>query len=100
MVMLMWAQLGDLNLMLNALRKAQRLLGLSLGMMSLAFLAGVNLVVTESHFLSIVLLVMAIASLIILVALFVPLFLPYTSKFIIFRYISYYPFKGLMLLKV
>ncbi|KAM0027046.1 putative ankyrin repeat-containing domain, PGG domain, ankyrin repeat-containing domain superfamily [Helianthus debilis subsp. tardiflorus] len=99
-VMLMWAQLGDLNLMLNALRKAQRLLGLSLGMMSLAFLAGVSLVVTESHLLSIVLLVMGIASLIILVALFVPLFLPYTSKFIIFRYISYYPFKGLMLLKV
>ncbi|KAJ0779931.1 putative ankyrin repeat-containing domain, PGG domain, ankyrin repeat-containing domain superfamily [Helianthus annuus] len=99
-VMLMWAQLGDLNLMLNALRKAQRLLGLSLGMMSLAFLAGVNLVVTESHLLSIVLLVMGIASLIILVALFVPLFLPYTSKLIIFRYISYYPFKGLMLLKV
>ncbi|KAI7735519.1 hypothetical protein M8C21_017877, partial [Ambrosia artemisiifolia] len=47
---------GDLNLMLNALRKAQRLLGLSLAMMSLAFLAGVNLVVTESYSLSVIIL--------------------------------------------
>ncbi|KAL8254269.1 hypothetical protein R6Q59_032490 [Mikania micrantha] len=97
MVMLMWAQLGDLNLMLNALRKAQLLLGLSLAMMSLTFLAGVNLVVTESSSISIVILFMGIASLIILLALYIPLFLPYTSKFIIFRYISYYPLKGLML---
>lgn len=96
-VWLMWAQLGDLNLMLNALRKAQRLLGLSLAMMSLAFLAGIDLVVTESHALSIVILVMGIASLIILLAIYVPLFLPYTSKTIILRYISYYPFKVLML---
>ncbi|KAL8245151.1 hypothetical protein R6Q59_011409 [Mikania micrantha] len=96
-VMLMWAQLGDLHLMLNALRKAQLLLGLSLAMMSLTFLAGVNLVVTESSLLSIVILFMGIASLIILLALYIPLFLPYTSKFIIFRYISYYPLKGLML---
>ncbi|XP_076889336.1 protein ACCELERATED CELL DEATH 6-like [Bidens hawaiensis] len=98
MVMLMWAQLGDLNLMLNALRQAQRLLGLSLAMMSLAFVAGVNLVVTESHWLSVITLVMGIGSLIILLALFVPLFLPYTSRLLIFRYISYYPFKGLMLI--
>lgn len=55
-VILMWAQLGDLNLMLNALRRAQRLLGLSLAMMSLAFLAGVDLVVTESHWLFIAIL--------------------------------------------
>ncbi|KAL8254290.1 hypothetical protein R6Q59_032511 [Mikania micrantha] len=97
MVMLMWAQLGDLHLMLNALRKAQLLLGLSLAMMSLTFLAGVNLVVTGSSSISIVILFMGIASLIILLALYIPLFLPYTSKFIIFRYISYYPLKGLML---
>ncbi|KAK1408716.1 hypothetical protein QVD17_40719 [Tagetes erecta] len=96
-VWLMWAQLGDLNLMLNALRKAQRLLGLSLVMMSLAFLAGVDLVVTESHALSIVILVMGIASLIMLLAIYVPLFLPYTSKSMVLRYISYYPFKVLML---
>lgn len=96
-IMLMWAQLGDLDLLLNALRMAQRLLGVSLTMMSLAFLTGVNLVVTELLWLYIVTLIMGSLALIILLALFVPLFLPYTSTILIFRYISYYPFKLLML---
>lgn len=96
-VTLMWAQLGDLNLLLNALRSAQRLLGLSLTMMSLAFMAGVGLVVTELHWLADVIFIMGIISLASLLALFVPLFLPYTSTLIISRYISYYPFKLLML---
>ncbi|XP_076890334.1 protein ACCELERATED CELL DEATH 6-like [Bidens hawaiensis] len=99
-VILMWAQLGDLNLMLNALRNAQRLLGFSLAMMSLAFLAGVDLVVTESRWLSIAILAMGFLSLIVLLAFFVPLFLPYTSKTKIFRYISYYPFKAMMLISL
>ncbi|GJV56093.1 accelerated cell death 6-like protein [Tanacetum coccineum] len=96
-VMLMWAQLGDLNLLLNALRNAQRLLGLSLTMMALAFVAGVDLVVTDLKWLSIVILAMGVFSLVALLALFVPLFLPYMSNSIIARYISYYPFKLLML---
>lgn len=96
-VMLMWAQLGDLNLLLNSLRMAQRLLGLSLTMMSLAFVAGVDLVVTDLQWLSMVILVMGVISLVALLALFVPLFLPYMSTSIIPRYISYYPFKLLML---
>ena len=94
-VMLMWAQLGDL--LLNSLRMAQRLLGLSLTMMSLAFVVGVDLVVTDLQWLSIVILVMGVFSLVALLALFVPLFLPYMSTSIISRYISYYPFKLLML---
>nr|XP_043639794.1 protein ACCELERATED CELL DEATH 6-like [Erigeron canadensis] len=96
-VILMWAQLGDLGLLLNALRMAQRLLGLSLTMMSLAFVTGVNLVVTEVPWISIVMLVTGSLSLIVLLLLFVPLFLPYISGSILARYISYYPFKLLIL---
>lgn len=96
-VTLMWAQLGDLNLLLNALRSAQRLLGLSLTMMTIAFMVSVHLVLNKLVWLGIAVLTMGILSVASLLALFVPLFLPYTSNSRIARYISYYPFYLLMM---
>ncbi|KAK1371766.1 PGG domain-containing protein [Heracleum sosnowskyi] len=96
-VSLIWAQLGDLSLVLSALKLAIPLLGISLTMMSLAFMAGVYLVVSTLVWLANVVLILGTISLACLLALFIPLNLPYTSTFTILRYISYYPFCLLML---
>ncbi|XP_074332316.1 protein ACCELERATED CELL DEATH 6-like [Apium graveolens] len=96
-VTLIWAQLGDLTLVLNALKVAIPLLGISLTMMSLAFMAGVYLVVSKLVWLANVVLILGIISLACLLSLFIPLNLPYTSTHTILRYISYYPFCLLML---
>lgn len=96
-VTLIWAQLGDLTLVLNALRLAIPLLGISLTMMSLAFMVSVYLVVSKLVWLADVVLIMGIISLASLLTLFVPLNLPYSSDFPMSRYISYYPFCILML---
>ncbi|KAK1371781.1 PGG domain-containing protein [Heracleum sosnowskyi] len=94
---LIWAQLGDLTLVLNALKVAIPLLGISLTLMSLAFMASVYLVVSKLVWLANVVLTLGIVSLACLLSLFIPLNLPYTSTFTILRYISYYPFCLLML---
>lgn len=96
-VTLVWAQLGDLTLVLNALRLAIPLLGISLTMMSLAFMASVYLVVSTLVWLANVVLTVGIISLTSLLTLFVPFSLPYTSNFPVARYISYYPSCMLML---
>lgn len=96
-VALIWAQLGDLMLVLNALKVAIPLLGISLTMMSLAFMTGVYLVVSTLVWLAHVVLKLGIVSLACFLSLFIPLYLPYTSIFTILRYISYYPFCLLML---
>ncbi|XP_058217524.1 protein ACCELERATED CELL DEATH 6-like [Rhododendron vialii] len=72
-VSLIWAQLGDLNLILTSLRLALPLLGLALFMMSLAFMAGVCLVVSKLTWLANVVLIMGIVFLSILLVLFIPL---------------------------
>ncbi|XP_057461762.1 protein ACCELERATED CELL DEATH 6-like [Actinidia eriantha] len=91
-VSLIWAQLGDLNLILTALKLALPLLGISLSMMSLAFMAGVYLVVSRVIWLAYVTVVMGMVSLAILLALFIPHSFPTTSKYRIVRLISYYFF--------
>lgn len=95
-VTLIWAQLGDLMLVLNALKVAIPLLGISLTMMLLAFIAGVYLVVSKLVWLANVVLILGVISLACLLSLFIPLNLPYTSTINILRYISYYPFCLLM----
>ncbi|KAF7141304.1 hypothetical protein RHSIM_Rhsim06G0145300 [Rhododendron simsii] len=97
-VSLIWAQLGDLNLILTSLRLALPLLGLALSMMSLAFMAGVYLVVSKLTWLANVVLIMGIVFLSILLVLFIPLFFPDTTTFPVIRHIAYY-FFCLMIVK-
>ena len=96
-VSLIWAQLGDVHLVLNSLRLALPLLGIALCMMSLAFVAGVSVVISNLDWLAYVILVMGIAFLTVILALFVPLFFPTTSKQPALRYIAYYVFWLLMM---
>ncbi|KAL6330215.1 hypothetical protein AAG906_040137 [Vitis piasezkii] len=70
-IILIWAQLGDLNLMDTALRFALPFLGLALTAMSLGFMAGVYLVVSNLDWLAIVVVIIGI---ICLVRLLVPFF--------------------------
>ncbi|KZV14937.1 ankyrin repeat-containing protein [Dorcoceras hygrometricum] len=96
-VSLIWAQLGDVTLMINALTLAQPLLVIALTMISMAFTAGIFLVVRNLHWLSTVVLVIGFAFLAVLLALLVPLCVSLTSSNRILRYISYYPFFLLVL---
>lgn len=91
-VTLIWAQLGDLNLVLNALQLALPLLGVALAMMSLAFMAGIYVVVGKLSWLAIVVLVLGLAFLVVLALLFLPLFLPISWHNRCFRYVSYSTF--------
>ncbi|KAL0406322.1 UNVERIFIED_CONTAM: protein ACCELERATED CELL DEATH 6 [Sesamum latifolium] len=96
-VVLIWAQLGDLALALNALTLAVPLLGLALTMMSVAFTAGVFLEVSKLKWLSIAVLVMGITFLAVLFVLLLPLCTPLTSTNQILRRLSYYSFHLLIL---
>ncbi|XP_028071769.1 protein ACCELERATED CELL DEATH 6-like [Camellia sinensis] len=91
-VTLIWAQLGDLNLVLTAFRLALPLLGISLTMMSLSFVSGVYVVVSNLNWLTNAVLIMGLVFLTILIALFIPLCIPVSSNYPILRYIFYYPF--------
>ncbi|RVX09257.1 Protein accelerated cell death 6 [Vitis vinifera] len=91
-IILIWAQLGDLNLMDTALRFALPFLGLALTAMSLGFMAGVYLVVSNLHWLAIVVVIIGIICLVGLLVPFFLLFLPSKSTNRILRHISYYPF--------
>ncbi|CBI28754.3 unnamed protein product, partial [Vitis vinifera] len=91
-IILIWAQLGDLNLMDTALRFALPFLGLALTAMSLGFMAGVYLVVSNLHWLAIVVVIIGIIFLVGLLVPFFLLFLPSKSTNRILRHISYYPF--------
>ncbi|KAL6311916.1 hypothetical protein AAG906_025669 [Vitis piasezkii] len=91
-IILIWAQLGDLNLMDTALRFALPFLGLALTAMSLGFMAGVYLVVSNLQWLAIVVVIIGIICLVGLLVPFFLLFLPSKSTNSILRHISYYPF--------
>ncbi|KAL6330070.1 hypothetical protein AAG906_039988 [Vitis piasezkii] len=88
-IILIWAQLGDLNLMDTALRFALPLLGLVLTAMSLGFMAGVYLVVSNLHWLAIVVVIIGIICLVGLLVPFFLLFLPSKSTNII-RFLYWY----------
>ncbi|PIN25098.1 hypothetical protein CDL12_02163 [Handroanthus impetiginosus] len=91
-VALIWAQLGDLTLVIVALKLAMPLLGVALSMMSMAFMAGLFLTASKLPWLSTVVLEMGITFLAMLSAILIPLCIPYTPSNRIYRYISYYPF--------
>ncbi|KAJ9686358.1 hypothetical protein PVL29_015320 [Vitis rotundifolia] len=92
-IILIWAQLGDLNLMDTAFRWALPFLGLALYAMSLGFMAGVSLlVISNLHWLAIVVFIIGIICLVSLSVPFLLLFIPSKSTNRILRYISYYPF--------
>ncbi|KAL7185560.1 hypothetical protein ACSBR2_027494 [Camellia fascicularis] len=95
-VTLIWAHLGDLNLVLFALRLAMPLLGLSLAMMSLAFMAGLCLVVSNLAWLDDVIQIMGMIFLSTIMALFVPLYFPDTSRSRTLRFVSYYVLSWVM----
>lgn len=92
-VTLIWAQLNDTSSILVALKFALPLLGVALSMMSIAFMAGVYLVVSKLHWLAKVVSFMGVTFLITLLALFIPLCFLASSNYHIFRHISYYPFR-------
>lgn len=96
-VTLIWAQLGDINLALNALTLALPLLGIALSMMSMAFTAGVFLVVSKLRWLATAVLVMGITFLVIMSIIILPLCTSLSSSNRIVRYLSYYPFCLLIL---
>ena len=97
-IALIWAQLGDRDLVLAALRYAVAVLGISLAMVDIAFMAGVYIVVSENIWLAYSVLVMGFIGLLTLFALFAPLYSPTSLKYRTARYIFYYPFS--MLIKV
>jgi hypothetical protein len=96
-VTLIWAQLGDIHLVLITLRTALPLLGVALAMMSSAFLAGIYLVVSELNWLANAILIMGSVFLVALLSLYFLLWFPMSSSYQIMRYISYYPFCLLVL---
>uniref|UniRef100_A0A7N0VKC6 PGG domain-containing protein n=1 Tax=Kalanchoe fedtschenkoi TaxID=63787 RepID=A0A7N0VKC6_KALFE len=95
-VSMIWAQLGDLRLVLIALRLGLPLLGVSLTMMSVGFMAGVYVVVSNLHWLAHGVIIMGTMFFVTLAALTFPLCLPISSDVLILRYVSYYPFLLLM----
>ncbi|CAL2247810.1 unnamed protein product [Prunus armeniaca] len=91
-VCLIWAQLGDLNLVGTALRLALPLLGISLTMISLAFMAGVYVVVSSLHWLAYVVLILGVLFIFTVLVVFTPLFCKTTSRSRILRWITYFLF--------
>ncbi|KAA8524426.1 hypothetical protein F0562_010850 [Nyssa sinensis] len=92
---LIWAQLCDVSLVVASLKFAVPLLGISLAMVSISFMTGVHLVVSNLNWLANVVLIMGSISIIVLLLLFVPLYYPSTVKYRVWQYIfSYllYPF--------
>ncbi|PIN23609.1 hypothetical protein CDL12_03666 [Handroanthus impetiginosus] len=89
-VALIWAQLGDLTLLRDALNLAVPLLGVALFMMSMTFTAGLFLAVSKLQWLSTAVLVMGITFLTMLSVILIPLCTPVTPSNRIYRYISYY----------
>ncbi|XP_054778248.1 protein ACCELERATED CELL DEATH 6-like [Prosopis cineraria] len=91
-IILLWAQLEDLCLMEFSLVCARPVLGISLMTLSLAFLAGVYLVVSELSWLAYTFLVISVVLILVVVILYSLLWLPSPSTSRFSRYISYYPF--------
>ncbi|GAB2217658.1 hypothetical protein Droror1_Dr00000861 [Drosera rotundifolia] len=97
-VALIYAQLGDLRLILISLKFAVPFLGISLTMMSVSFMVGVYLLVNHIRWLSIVILVMGSIFLASILMFFVPLYSPSSIKHRFVRYIFYVPFQMMLLL--
>lgn len=75
-VTLIWAHMGDLKLVLVSLRFALPVLGFSLAMMSLAFMMGVHVVLSNQPWLSYVVLGIGSIFLAVVLIFFIPLYNP------------------------
>ncbi|TKY49459.1 Ankyrin repeat-containing protein [Spatholobus suberectus] len=94
-IILIWAQLGDITLALFALKLARPLLGVTLATLSVAFLAGVHLVISDLSWLATAFVVLCVISMLMLLLLYTILWFPSSSSNPVIRYISYYPFQFL-----
>ncbi|TKY49458.1 Ankyrin repeat-containing protein [Spatholobus suberectus] len=94
-IILIWAQLGDITLALFALKMARPLLGVTLATLSVAFLAGVYLVISYLNWMASVFLVLCVIFILMLLLLYTILWFPSSSSNLVIRYISYYPFQFL-----
>ncbi|XP_010242942.1 PREDICTED: protein ACCELERATED CELL DEATH 6 [Nelumbo nucifera] len=87
-VTLIWAQLGDYDLLVFALKLSLPLLGMALTMMAIAFAAGVYLVVHKPIWLGCIVVATGSISLLCILVLFLPLHVQLWSKYRGLRYIS------------
>ncbi|KAK8469320.1 hypothetical protein PHAVU_005G047150 [Phaseolus vulgaris] len=94
-IILIWAQLGDITLALLALNVATPLLGVTLATLSVAFLAGVHLVISDLSWLATTVMILCVILIFLLLLLYTLLWFASDSSNIIMRYISFYPFKFL-----
>ncbi|XP_017423429.1 protein ACCELERATED CELL DEATH 6-like [Vigna angularis] len=92
-ITLIWAQLGDVTLALFALNVATPLLGVTLATLSVAFLAGVHLVISDLSWLATTIMILCVIFILLLLFLYILLWLPSASSNPIMRWISYVPFK-------
>ena len=91
-VALLWAQLGDLELLIAAFEFTVPILALSLTMVSAAFMAGNYLVLRNLNWLAYLVLIIGSLFLLTLSILFLPLCFPTSLPHPSLRYIIYYPF--------
>lgn len=96
-VALIWAQLGDLDLVIPSLNFAVPVLGLALIMVSSAFMTGSYLMVRGLNWLAYVVLIIGSFFILIVTILFLPLCLSSSLPHPIFRYFVYYPFSLLII---
>jgi len=94
-IILIWAQLGDITLALLALKVARPLLGVTLATLSVAFMAGVHLVISDLSWLATTVMILCVIFILLLLLLYTLLWLPSSSTNLIMRYISFYPFQFL-----
>ncbi|ESW21156.1 hypothetical protein PHAVU_005G046600 [Phaseolus vulgaris] len=94
-IILLWAQLEDITLAMLALKVAMPLLGVTLATLSVAFLAGVHLVISDLSWLATIVMILCVVFILLLLLLYTLLSFPSESNNIIMRYISFYPFQFL-----
>lgn len=91
-VALLWAQLGDLSLLLTAFNIALPFLGLALTSMSIAFMAGTYAAVSHLIFVGYFILAIGVFFLLFLLLLLIPYVSPYSHTQPFLRHIFYYPY--------
>ncbi|KAK7296902.1 hypothetical protein VNO77_27495 [Canavalia gladiata] len=91
-ITLIWAQLADLTVTLFALKVARPLLGVTLATLSLAFMAGLHLVISDLNWLATTTLALCVILILMLLFFYTLLWFPSTSTNIVARWFSYRPF--------
>ncbi|XP_020204473.1 protein ACCELERATED CELL DEATH 6-like [Cajanus cajan] len=92
-IILIWAQLGDITLAIYSLKVAMPVLGVTLTSLSVAFMAAVHLVISDLSWLATTIMVLCVIFILMLLFLYVLLcWFPSESRNPFIRRISYYPF--------